>query len=496
MDQLALRGHLKPAIEGRALTPSERQNLLTRAWSMVDQVLTLGSDRHQNNPRMMGIEIEGALLHEDGAYATGTAAPILAQLNRKFWHDEAGSASVEFASPPIEVTPGALPRLLRNTQTQFELLSELAKGHGLIVVGTGIVPVLEPHQVLRPEMSSLSKSEEAFALNWRAGEEERSHTGQAGPITPKRNSVKLEYEGSAYEMTTDPAAWTTINALHVTFQTRHHDDALHLFNALRALTPLMLGISCNTGLLNGHALKYQDYRPKIIAGSGPLTFNFDTCTGIVADKAESLRHAFELAIPQSVTHSCPTVSLKSGEEPSLRDAFESVRESIYPSIQIRFHPKNPLAILIEYRPLSVQLTVDRNIAISTLLLLAADFLATHPEKARHSTREEFLMDVERATKDGMHAEIDNPLQGHGPKRGTVAEILTAILPTFEAAALSSGLVETKDLSVLSVLREQLANQETSASILRREVAQYGVSQALARNQLSNSARADSVGQDV
>lgn len=495
MDQLELRGPLEPTVEGRAMTSGERQSLLTRTWSMVDAVLTLGSASHQNNPRMMGIEIEGALLREDGAYATGTAAPILSQLNRKIWHDEAGSASVEFASPPIEIAPGALPRLLRTTQTQFEILSELAKTQGLLVVGTGIVPVLEPDQVLRPEMSSASKSEEAFALNWRTNEKERPHAEQAGPITPKRNSVKLEYEGSAYEMTTDPAAWTTINALHVTFQTRHHEDALHLFNALRALTPLMLGVSCNTGLLNGHALKYQDYRPKIIAGSGPLDFNFDTCTGLIVDKAESLRHAFELAIPKAVTHSCPTISLKSGDEPSLRDAFESVRESIFPSIQLRFHPKDPLAILIEYRPLSVQLTVERNIAMSTLLLLASDFLATRPWEARHIPREEFLRDVEGATKDGMRAEIYNPLQ-YGPRRGTVAEILTLALPVLEKAALSSGLVGKSDLSVLNVLREQLANEDTSASILRREVAQYGMSHALARNQLSNSASAEPVEHNV
>jgi gamma-glutamyl:cysteine ligase YbdK (ATP-grasp superfamily) len=486
-EELTIRGPLTPAVEHRAMTAQERQELLDRAWTFVDQVLSFGQSERSARPRMMGIEIEGALLRKDGSYASGTAAPLLSRLNRKLWHDEAGSASVEFASPPIQVTPGALPRLLRHTQSQFEALSELAKTQGLLVIGTGIVPVLAPNQVLRPEMSSASDGEEAIALHWQAIEKERAKAQHDGHSAPRRRSVKLEYDGAAYEMTTDTAAWTTINSLHVTFQTRHHEDALHLFNGLRALTPLMLGASCNTGLLNGHKLKYQDYRPKIIAGSGPLDYNFDTCTGLIVDKAESLRHAFELLMPNVITDPCPMISLKSGENPTLRDAFESVRESIFPSIQMRFHPKDPLTILIEYRPLSVQLTVDRNIAMSALLLLTADYMAAHPHEVRHISSEEFLKDIESATKDGMNAEIHNPLRGCGPARGTVAEILTAALPVLERAGLASGIVGPHDLTVLNAFRQQLAEGETSATILRREVAQHGMSQALARNQLIASA---------
>lgn len=487
LDELILRGPLSLAIEGRAMNPRERQILLNRAWSFVDHVLTLGSNDETTTPRMMGIEIEGALLRQDGTYAMGTAPQVLSHLNRKLWHDEAGSGSVEFASAPIQVTAGALPRLLRHTQSQFDTISALAKKKGLLVVGTGIVPILERDQALRPEMCSATDGKEALALHWQAIEKERSNTDHHGHTAPRRRSVTLEYEGSAYEMTTDTAAWTTINSLHVTFQTRNHADALHLFNGLRALTPLMLGASCNTGLLNGHALKYQDYRPKIIAESGPLDFNFDTCTGIIADKAESLRHAFELVMPAIATDQCPTISLKSGEPATLRDAFESVRESIFPSIQIRFHPTDPRTILIEYRPLSVQLTVDRNIAMSAVLLLAADYMATHPEEVNQIGREDLLNDIDSATRDGMNAQIYNPLRGCGPTRGTVAEILTAALPVFERAGIATGLVSPSDLSVLNVFRHQLAHRETSATILRREVAQHGLSGALARNQLATSA---------
>ena len=374
-------------------------------------------------------------------------------------------------------------RLSADTLREFSRLALLAKKEDLLVVGTGLIPVLGVDQANDPNMVVPSDDEKAIAELWAKNDR------NAGPDSlKKRRSVLLHHENTSYDMTTNASAWITINALHVTFQSRNHDDALHLFNGLRALTPLMMGLSANTGSLNGKPLIFQDYRPIIIGGSGSLEYNFKTCTGMVVDKARDLRHAFELTMPKKLSSECTMIPLKSGETQSLRDAFESVREIIFPSIQLRFHPKVAGALLVEYRPLSVQLSVEENLAVTTFLTLAADYAARHPEVTHHLSRSEFSRETMEALTHGMHGTITCPIGPRRGERGGVAEFAAELIETLSAYGRKQGLVDADDLSYMNALQKRIASKDTNATLLQRDIDVYGLPKALVRNQMMPDAR--------
>lgn len=476
--EFLLQGTLRPVIGDRLLSEEESQQIVDNAWTFIDMALDRGSREHIELPRMIGIEIEAALTHRDGSYAIGSAVPILEELNSDVWHKEAGSGTVEFASHPYTVEPGVLTRLSADTLREFYRLARLANSEELLVVGTGLIPVLGADQANDPAMVVPSEDEKAIAELWA-----KNDRNAPADSLKKRRSITLHHEDSAYDMTTNASAWITINALHVTFQSRNHDDAFHLFNGLRALTPLMMGISANTGSLNGKPLIFQDYRPIIIGGSASLEYNFRTCTGMVMSKARDLRHAFELTMPRTLSSECAMIPLKSGETQSLRDAFESVREIIFPSIQLRFHPKVPGVILVEYRPMSVQLSVEENLAVTTLLTLAADYAATHPELTHHLVRSEFSREIMEALTHGMHATITCPIGARRGSRGSVAELAEELVEVLSTYGVQKGIVNEDDLSYMDRLKERIASRHTNATLLQRDIDRYGLGQALARNQM-------------
>jgi gamma-glutamyl:cysteine ligase YbdK (ATP-grasp superfamily) len=419
---------------------------------------------------MVGIEIELSAVKEDGNYAAGAAKHILAGLTPELWREEAGSGSIEFASAPVALQSGAISSLFAQASAEIGAAASLAASKQLGLIGSGIAPVIGPNQVEEPGMSSETEQ----LLSALGNEEETTSTSLV-------RSVHLGFEeGGSFQLTTKNAAWTVINALHVTFQTRDPIDALQLFNALRDLTPLMMAISSNTGALNGKKLDHQEYRPFIIAGSEIIDYNLESCSGIVIERAQSLRHAFELLVPREPSRACPKHWLSSGATPSIRDAFESVREATFPSVQMRLGRANPSTFLIEYRPMSAQLSVARNVALAGFLSLATEYLIAHPD-SHISEPTELLEDTKSALKHGMNAPVHALV---GPQKGVLVPAYAVALDLLDRAqehGLRMGTIGSEDLSALSCLRTALERRESCSDVLTRAISDFGPSEGLKRN---------------
>jgi gamma-glutamyl:cysteine ligase YbdK (ATP-grasp superfamily) len=390
---------------------SSGQSILDKAWHFVEEALRKPS---YQSDRCVGAEIELALVSSKGDYLPGSAIKLLKKLNdQSKWHPESGSGTIEYVTRPYKLIPNLLTKLARDVKADLGLLSDLASKQNYTVVGSGILPIMRDREIEQPKYGTDNQNDRIAynKLDALLGIE------NSNTVIPYKNDLNTNFS-----ITQGHECWRAINSLHVTFQAKNPNDALRIFNSLQALTPTMIGLSANTGHVNGKQLAYQESRPFIISGSGPVDYNHRNFCGLVLEHASNIKQAFEILMPKIASAICPTVNQFCEVNSSLRHNFEAIRESIFPSIQLRFHPNKDGVFLVEYRLMSVQPTAQNNIAlIAFLSMLISSELNFGIESYDKETK---LKDSLSAMQNGLEAEVLSPLVSDRGKKLKIADIAT------------------------------------------------------------------------
>jgi len=449
------------SIDRTTFTDEDRRRYRERLDASLD-VLGILLDRpgFGHGEASIGAELELCIV--DGL---GRAKPVADALRRSIG-DERLTLEINRYDIEANLTPGPISgrpfgRLENEMVRMLALLNEGAAEHGARVVPVGILPTLRPRDLVA-EMITPDARYETLTRELRERRGEKFH-------------IRLDGRESLSAKTDSVAPEGACTSLQIHYRA-HPDRFVDLFNAVQAITPLLVGFSANSPFLLGRELWHEtriglfrqsiDGRDRegralrlparVHLGHGWLRRSAHEAF------AETVR-LYEPLLP-IVEEECPHTALGSGEGlPSLAELALQMG-TVWPWNRVIYDPIEGGHVRVELRALPAGPSAVDMCANAALAIGLAEGLLDQTEALVTALPHALLVqNLEAAARDGMEARLLWPAAGtRRLEERALVDILDELLPTAETGLDAAGVESEERARCLGNVARRLETRSSGA----------------------------------